>query len=473
MTLNTARARSLTAALAAAAMCASGLVLGMSASASAADSGVIPDPGLRACVNFELGRTDEPQAPITAAELSNFTQLTCGDWFVDSFAGIQAATNLSYLQAQGSANDAGVAPVTQLRDLSTFVYSNFRNPGVTTIAPFAKLPKLERLEISDALITSTAPFAAAGAFPALRGLSLAGNRISDVESLAKLGSLAWVTLDRNRVTDLSPLGSLPQLEEVSAEDQMIPNLPAIVGVSTPNPVRDLEGAALVPSVGEDHYRPGEREFRFDVVGLYRGDWSDSVTTPVIVSFNGTIGWDVRHALTVGTPTVAGTARVGSVLTAKPGTWGPAGVALSYQWKRNGAPIPGATGARYTVRASDLGTRLSVAVTGALADHATTTTVSTATATVAKGVLRAATPKISGTAKVGKTLKLKRGSWTPGTSFRYQWLRNGKKIAKATKSSYRLSSKDAGKRITVRVTGAKPGYAAVTKISRASKRVMLR
>jgi hypothetical protein len=83
-------------------------------------------------------------------------------------------------------------------------------------------------------------------------------------------------------------------------------------------------------------------------------------------------------------------------------------------------------------------------------------------------LKAATPKVSGTAKVGKTLKAKAGAWTSGTKLSYQWLRNGKAIKKATKASYKLVKADKGKKITVKVTGKKSGYTTVSKVSKALK-----
>ena len=82
------------------------------------------------------------------------------------------------------------------------------------------------------------------------------------------------------------------------------------------------------------------------------------------------------------------------------------------------------------------------------------------------------PRISGTARVGKKLKVRVGSWAPGTvKLRYRWLRNGTAIrgAAAAKAMYRLTKRDAGKRISVRVTGSKAYYVTATKVS-AAKRV---
>ena len=48
---------------------------------------------------------------------------------------------------------------------------------------------------------------------------------------------------------------------------------------------------------------------------------------------------VPGTLTGPTPTITGTASVGATLTATPGTWAPAPVALAYQWKSNGTQSP--------------------------------------------------------------------------------------------------------------------------------------
>ncbi|MDR2453066.1 MAG: FG-GAP-like repeat-containing protein [Bifidobacteriaceae bacterium] len=87
-------------------------------------------------------------------------------------------------------------------------------------------------------------------------------------------------------------------------------------------------------------------------------------------------------LTAGTPAVSGTAKVGSALTAAPGTWAPAGVALAYQWLRDGAAITGATAKTYTLVAADQGKKMSVRVTGTLAGYTTASATSAQTSAVA-------------------------------------------------------------------------------------------
>jgi bacillolysin len=63
-----------------------------------------------------------------------------------------------------------------------------------------------------------------------------------------------------------------------------------------------------------------------------------------------------------TPTITGTAKAGSPLTADPGRWSPEGAATEIRWYAGGERIAGATGSSYTVRAGDVGRRISVKVT---------------------------------------------------------------------------------------------------------------
>ncbi|MGC3992765.1 MAG: Ig-like domain repeat protein [Propionicimonas sp.] len=62
------------------------------------------------------------------------------------------------------------------------------------------------------------------------------------------------------------------------------------------------------------------------------------------------------------------------------------------------------------------------------------------------------PTLSGTVKVGKTLRASNGTWgyAADATFSYEWLRNGAVIAGATASSYTLTADDAGRGVQVRV-----------------------
>lgn len=70
----------------------------------------------------------------------------------------------------------------------------------------------------------------------------------------------------------------------------------------------------------------------------------------------------------------------------------------------------------------------------------------------------AKPRVSGTAKVGKVLKAKVGTFAPKPdAVQLRWLRNGAPIAGAHGKTYRLTAKDRGRKISVEVTAARAGY----------------
>jgi len=169
--------------------------------------------------------------------------------------------------------------------------------------------------------------------------------------------------------------------------------------------------------------------------------------------------------TAATPAISGTARIGSKLTAKTGTW-TTGTTFSYRWYANGTAITGATRSTFTVTRSQAGKAITVTVTGKKSGYATVSKTSKATAKV----LATATPSISGTAKVGKKLVAKTGTWTTGTTFSYQWYLNGKAISGATKSSFTVKASHLGKRFTVKVTGKKSGYVSAVRTSAATTSV---
>nr|WP_300143631.1 peptidoglycan-binding protein [Propionicimonas sp.] len=81
------------------------------------------------------------------------------------------------------------------------------------------------------------------------------------------------------------------------------------------------------------------------------------------------------------------------------------------------------------------------------------------------------PKISGTTRVGQTLTATVDKWGPGTvSLAYQWYRNNTAIGGAEDTSYTLRAEDAGKTITVVVTGTRAGYTVTSRSSAATKQI---
>jgi peptidoglycan hydrolase-like protein with peptidoglycan-binding domain len=167
--------------------------------------------------------------------------------------------------------------------------------------------------------------------------------------------------------------------------------------------------------------------------------------------------------TAPTPKLSGTTTVGKRLTAAGGTWGPGTVAVSYQWYRGNSAIPSARASAYVLQPADAGQTIRVTTTGSRPPYTPVARSSTGTAAISKAELTSNTnPKISGTPKVGSILTVKAGAWSPKPQFSYQWYRSGKALKSATKSTYKLTSADRHKTITVRVSASKPGYFTTSK-----------
>gem|GEM_PF-3005331 len=143
--------------------------------------------------------------------------------------------------------------------------------------------------------------------------------------------------------------------------------------------------------------------------------------------------------------ITGTTTQGSVLTA--GARTPSAATVTYQWKRSGTSITGATASTYTLTSAEVGSTITVTATGS--GNYTGSVTSAATAMVTTP-LTAIAP-ITGTTTVGSVLTA--GARTPSAAtVTYQWKRDGVAIAGATASTYTLVSADLGTTITVSATG---------------------
>jgi hypothetical protein len=169
------------------------------------------------------------------------------------------------------------------------------------------------------------------------------------------------------------------------------------------------------------------------------------------------------------PRVRGTARVGVTLSASGVAFTPRPTAISYQWLADGAAIRGATATTFTPGPAQLGRRISVRATAARTGYAGASATSSATARVATGTITVRkAPTVTGTPKVGRTLKASAGGYAPAAvKVGYQWRAGGKAIKGATRSTFRLGRAQAGTRITVTVTVRATGYATRSVTSRAT------
>jgi hypothetical protein len=180
------------------------------------------------------------------------------------------------------------------------------------------------------------------------------------------------------------------------------------------------------------------------------------------------------AVTGPVPTITGTPKLGQTLKANPGTWGPAGVTLAYQWFAAGKAIKGATGSTLKLTAAHVGTAITVKVTGSRAGLTPLTRESRATAKVAPldfptSSITAWPTKVAGKVKVGRTVSVTAPKVrVDGAVVQYQWYAGGLAIKNATKRSLKLTKALKGKSVVVKVSVVKPGYRTVSKVVTAGK-----
>lgn len=168
------------------------------------------------------------------------------------------------------------------------------------------------------------------------------------------------------------------------------------------------------------------------------------------------------APTIASASISGTAQDGQTLTASHGTLsGHSFPLVTYQWKRNGSAISGATGSTYQCVTADIGATITVTATATnQVSSADATSSATATVIAVPAPTNSVAPVISGTATEGQLLSATNGTWTNSpTSYTYVWKRNGGAISGAINSTYTLVAGDVGANITCTVTAINGGGSA--------------
>jgi len=143
--------------------------------------------------------------------------------------------------------------------------------------------------------------------------------------------------------------------------------------------------------------------------------------------------------------------------------------FEYAWRANGVKIPGADEATFTPTAAEAGKALTADVTASREGYETATATSDPSNPVAEAGALHVQPGlvyISGTPQVGRVLNAYLGNgWEPGNlSQAFEWRADGVPIEGATSSDFTITSAQAGKSISVKLTGSRTGYTSASAVS---------
>jgi alpha-tubulin suppressor-like RCC1 family protein len=155
------------------------------------------------------------------------------------------------------------------------------------------------------------------------------------------------------------------------------------------------------------------------------------------------------------PVLTGTARVGSELSFSLAAWD-SDVTINYQWLRNGTPILFANEENYSIQVGDLNQVISVRVTGTKFRFNPESRTSN-TIVVGLGILKSTQPRISGVARVGRSVNGISSPWVRGAKITFEWMLEGRAIKGSAGKPLKLLPSHKGKRISLKVTQSANGY----------------
>ncbi len=168
--------------------------------------------------------------------------------------------------------------------------------------------------------------------------------------------------------------------------------------------------------------------------------------------------------------VTGLVAAGSTVTVSTGAWRAPSPTLSYAWLVDGKVVAGATTGTLRLTAAQVGRQLTARVT-ATAPGYRTASVTTRSVAVQPELTPVTAPSVRGTAKVGRTLTGRPGTWSvPSARLSYQWLRGSKAIAGATARTYTVTKADIGTRLSLRVTATTTASGTRSATARATTKV---
>jgi hypothetical protein len=155
------------------------------------------------------------------------------------------------------------------------------------------------------------------------------------------------------------------------------------------------------------------------------------------------------------PKMSGQVQVGETITAVVDTSDP-GISYTYQWRRDGVDVEGATSASFTLGTEDVNKIIYARILASKRGYSSVF-VQTPEVQIRLYMPLAPTPKIAGKPTLGQTLSADLGTWAPGTNISVQWMRDGFPIITFLRPTYKVQAADVGHSITIQIRANLWGY----------------
>lgn len=310
---------------------------------------------------------------------------------------------------------------------------------------------------------------------------------------ARLVAVLWAQGESDALAGLAAAGYRTYLEQLIdgfRSRLSLPNLPFVIGSMLPEFIAGSSTAQAIDGVhqatptrkrytayvagpsgmqrGDNlHYSPaGQREQgRRMLVGLAAAK-ANSAPSGAVADAPPTA--PVQQLTNTALPAITGTATTGQTLTVSNGTWSATPDGYTYQWRRGGTAISGATSSTYVLQVADEGQATTATVTAVKAGYTSGSATSTAAGTggsVADNFNRAdSTSSLGGTSTAGVPWTAVLGTW--GISGNQAYQPSGVNGALATVpvstanhyAEAKFSTPDGGTCVVVRCSDANNWYA---------------
>lgn len=197
---------------------------------------VINDSNLKACIETELGTTN-----IDSLEMSNITRLDCRNMQINDLSGLEYAPNLQYLNLSGNQ----INDITVLSGLTNLSYVQLYDNQINDLSSLSKHQKLRQLLVDNNKITSLEPLKNVDS---LMILSVNDNSISSLTPIASLTNLRELNIINNNVRTLAPTSGLENLDTLRTENNKLVDVKTLASNSNlkilyldNNQIESLEG----------------------------------------------------------------------------------------------------------------------------------------------------------------------------------------------------------------------------------------